>query len=642
MNLFPDGGAPPRDPVANLIFRVLLLDRMERDKRFAAAVAEICRQDAVFFMTAFGWLYEPRPRRNKRTHQLLPKTIPFTIWDHQEPVVRALEEYLGENDVAIDKARGEGATWMVIWMAIRTIAMFKMAKVGMVSHKLDQVYKPNDIGTLLGKFEWGFLRLPRAFVDPKLFERSGNKAVLHYGGTDSTATGYTSTEDVASGDRLDWILMDELGKFPAGKDEEAVTSTQAVTDCRIIVSTPKRASGAYYRIIHEPSNVIKLVLDWTENPSRNRGLYRFQSGIPVAVDPVKNPLPDSYNPPSREILDLFERLRSRGYQLDASVRSPWFDRECDRANATPEKIARELCRDFGGAETVVFGRGFFLKLQETVRPPVARGNLAVSSRGLVIELQDQGPLSLWMPLDVYSEPPRSSYVIAADIARGESLLGSNSVLTAVDLRTRTQVLEFVTKIMEPKPLADLAVAMAIWLGDAYLAWEQNGPGLSFGSRVLELNYGNVYDPRPLDDKRRKRSTRAGWVSNERTKPELFAELSDVVQTGDLIVCSAECRDEASQYVIDERGKIIHVSAANNVPNHGDRVIALGVAAQAMKDRPFIAPSADPSERDSGPAPLNSVAYRDQLHEQADRDRDYDWDDRTLSDLMGRTFEFTLN
>lgn len=640
MNLFPDGGAPPTEPVANLIYRVLLLDRMEKDKRFAAAVMEICRQDAVFFMTAFGWLYEPRPRRHKVTRQLLPKTIPFTIWEHQVPVVRALEENLGENDVVVDKARGEGATWMVVWLAIRTISLFRMAKVGMVSHKLDQVYRPNDKGTILGKFEWGFLRLPRNIVDPKLFEKAGNKAVLHYGGTDSTATGYTSTEDVASGDRLDWIFMDELGKFPVGKDEEAVTSTQAVTDCRVIVSTPKRASGAYYRIVHEPSNVIKLVLDWTENPSRNRGLYRFQNGFPVAIDPVKNPLPASYDPPTKETVDLFDRLRSRGFPLDSSVRSPWFDRECDRANATPEKIARELCRDFGGAETNVFGRGFFRKLEETVRQPLFRGHLAVSSRGLVVELQEHGPLSLWMSLDVYNEPPRSSYVIGADIARGESLLGSNSVLTVFDLRTRMQVLEYATKIMEPKPLADLAVALAVWLGDAYLAWEQNGPGLSFGARVLELNYGNVFDPRPLDDKRRKRSTRAGWVSNERTKPELFAQLSDVVQTGDLILCSSELREEAAQYVIDERGKIVHVSIANNVPNHGDRVIAAGVAAQAMRDRPFIPPTADPSQKSEGPPPFNSVAYRDSLHDRSERDDE--WDDRTFSDLMGRSYEFSLN
>ena len=633
MNLFPDGGGPPREQMANLVFRVLLLKRMAEDAAFGRAVVEICRQDVVFFISAFGWLREPRPKRGADGKEL-PQTIPFVPWPHQEAVLREMEIHLGYDDLIIDKARGEGATWMAIWMAVRDLVLGEFAKIGMVSFKADAVYKPNDVGTLLGKVLFALQRLPRTIIpNPKDVRYSGQKTIVSYVPTEGSITGYTSTEDVASGDRLRWAFMDELGKFPAGPDEEAVTSVQAVTESRLIVSTPKRASGAYYRMLHQESNIRKVVLDWTENPTRNRGLYRMVRGLPQAVDPVANPLPKHYNPPTQAVLQMFERLRARGYNLEEGVRSEWFDRQCDRAGATPEKIAREYGRNFGGAETQVLGRGFFAKCNETCRPPLKRGNVrwSKSLNRVVFEFGPQGPLSLWMPLDAYDDPPDSSYTIGIDIARGESLLGSNSVISIADNRSREQVLEYVTKIMEPKPLAVLAVGLAKWLGGAYLAWEQNGPGIPFGKRVLELRYHNVYVTRSLDDRGAKASKRAGWVSNPQTREELFDELGDAVASGELIIRSAECRDEGAQYVLGENGRIEHANPSNNVPNHGDRIIAAGVLRQAMKDRPYRLPE----DGDTPPAkpPVGSMAWRDMLHDEAERAADEGFDERTIYDLM---------
>ena len=126
---------------------------------------------------------------------------------------------------------------------------------------------------------------------------------------------------------------------------------------------------------------------------------------------------------------------------------------------------------------------------------------------------------------------------------------------------------------------------------------------------------------------------AGWVSPAASKPELFDCLSDSVQTGEIEICSEAMRDEAQQYIISETGKIEHVSISNNTPNHGDRVIAAGVVAQAMKDHPFVLEAYDAGTA-SDQVPMGSVAYRDQLHDaMSSRDSDA-WDDRTLADMMG--------
>ncbi len=149
------------------------------------------------------------------------------------------------------------------------------------------------------------------------------------------------------------MLLDEIAakEWQQGnKDVDAMKAVQAVTDCRVFVSTPAGTSGVYYEIMHQPSSMLKIVMDWRDNPTKNRGLYQFKDGVPVAIDPVNNPLPSNYSPPDEEILTLFSQLRAKGFRLEGKTRSPWYDYECNRAAATPQSIAQEQDRDYGGRD----------------------------------------------------------------------------------------------------------------------------------------------------------------------------------------------------------------------------------------------------------------------------------------------------
>ena len=641
-DLFASGGGPPKDPVANLVFRVLVLARMARDKDFADNVEEICRQDAVFFAATFGWLFEPRTRHGAGG-KMLPKEVPFVPWDHQTPMMRALENNLGREDVGVEKARGEGASWIAITEATRQWSLMEWKKISFVSKDEAAADRKGDADSLMWKVDFLVERMPRHFVGQPKTDYTRNYAdhVLRNVRRNCAITAFAAVADVASGGRGDWFLMDELAKFPRPADVDAMASTQYVTDSRLVISTPKGASGAYYDAMHRPSNMVKIILAWQDNPSRNRGLYVFRNGRPEATDPVNNPLPANYDPPSQPVLDCFERLRSKGFKLEGTVRSPWYDRQCDRIGATPELIARELDRDYGGSETLALTHRFRDPAEATARPPYSIGEFAVKNDRAEgrFDLLDQGPLSLWMTLDETGKPPRGRYFLGCDIARGDAEYGSNSVICGINQMTREQVLEYVTAIMEPKELAALAVALARWLGNAVIGWEENGPGAPFGRSVLmEHQYTNVYEELRYDRKSRKRASKPGWWSSPASKENLFSEISSSVQREEVIVRSSEMLRESHQYVRKD-GKIVHATAGSD-PTHGDRVIGFGVCLLAMKSRPPVKGEA----ATAGPLVPGTVAYRLKIGDamqEARRERDV-WDDRSVVDLMGTDIDWAIS
>jgi len=207
------------------------------------------------------------------------------------------------------------------------------------------------------------------------------------------------------------------------------------------------------------------------------------------------------------------------------------------------------------------------------------------------------------------------------------------VLEIIDTLTGEQVGELAVNTIEPDDFADLSMAICKWLGGAYLAWERNGPGKGFTARVLKMRYANIYHQTKIFEKRRKKTRLAGWWTDDRSKEVLFMELKQVVTTGELKLRSDLAVKECQQYIRIGRA-IEHIANArgNQGPDvgdgHGDRVIALGVGVQALRDRPI---NTDSSGGDDGIQP-GSIEERDQMAMQEAEPMD-DWDDRTNYDLM---------
>jgi hypothetical protein len=634
----------PKDWEANLRYRMAIRRASENDVGVQQAMISACEKDFLFFVNAFGWLYEPRPRRvnGKR----LPSVIPFITWEHQDPVLLECRETLGFEDLGVTKSRGEGMSWSAIYLAAHDWLFDPMCSIGLVSRNELAVDNPDDSDSLMWKLDWLLTKLP-PWMLPR-FKRNTSDHTLKNLDNGSMITGYSATGDVASGGRKKWFAMDELAKFPRGPDAEAMASTQHVTNSRLIISTPKGAEGEYYRVMHEPSSMVKLELSWKSNPSRNRGLYRLtDKGVPVAVDPINNPLLEdyavsgrhyNYTKPNPLLLELFSRLRRKGFKLEGTIRSPWYDHECDRPGATPMNIAQELDMDFGGSMSRVFGHDFFSKAEKTVRPPLMRGILNFNLETLEpdFESSDDGPFLLWTALDHKRRPPRHSYAVGCDICTG---LGgnytSNSVIEVVDLTTMEQVLEFAINTEPPKDFADIAIALCKWFWDAYLSWEANGPGNAFTHQVKTRAYGNIYYRKALHKTGKVKTKEMGWWTDARSKEMMFGYLGSSVRGEDFSMHSEMLMKECGQYVY-AGGKIDHVLNAGAEDSakgtaHGDRVIAMGVALQAAKDRPIISAGLA-KELINGEPPPGTMAARQREYEESLEDDGEIWKDYDTSDL----------
>jgi len=602
----------PTDLIQNLRFRRDLLIRCENSRKWRDAITQVCREDVIFFFNSFCWCLEPRPRYYDRISRTviseidvtedirqdlieMPAEIPFIAWEHQIPLILQIQDALGKRDIGVEKSRGEGASWIGILLAVHEWKFRRQATIGMVSKDEESADDPNDPNSLFWKIDFTLKMWPKWMAGERNvhWKRNLNQHTLINLVTGSSISAYAAVGNVARGGRARWFFSDELSAFPRPADRDAMAATQHVTESRLVVSTPLGAEGAYYDFMHEPSNRLKLVLDWKDNPTKNRGLYRLIEGKPVADDPINNPLPPDYDPPSNRVLEMYGRLRRRGFKLENRLRSPWYDNECDRASATPQNIAQELDRDYGGSSYRVFLDGFFTKAEQHLSQPLSVGDI---NFGLEIldqvrfDTVDGGPLKLWVPLDSLGNPIQRPYVFGCDISSGTAgSYTSNSTIVGFDQVSKEQVLEFAINSMPPAHFADYCIAICKWFHNAFLIWEANGPGTAFGKQVMERMYPSIYWRRSLDSRGNQMTKKAGWWTDNKSKEILCSQFGMAVTTGELTLRSKELKEECGRYV--RKGDKIINALVQNAPedstgaSHGDRTIAAAIAYQGFKARP---------------------------------------------------------
>lgn len=648
----------------NLAYRLELQERANNNEPgVREGILEAAKNDILWFLNAICWLHETRKRYDSKGRRL-PTQIPFITWPHQDPAILAIRESLGVCDIGVEKSRAEGMSWIMVLMALHDWLFEEGIEIGLVSSTEDKSDTPNKVGSLLGKLDWELARIPQWMVGPKM--KSGVKredAGWIRNVKDHTFTnlqrgniisGYAATGDVGRGERFLWFGFDEIAANDwqmGGNDYRAVESTRDTTDSRLLISTPNGRHGAYYESLTTDSNIAKVRISWKDNTSKNRGLYRFVRDKIVAVDPVNNPLPLDYWPScSTEVLNRFARLRRKGYDLHKGERSPWYDRECDRPLATPQSVAKELDMDYGGTMRHVFPATVMEIAEGTVEEPYSRGEVSILDNGKFDFTYDTvGRLHLWETLDAHRRPPAGPYTIACDVAQGGGGGHStNSVMTVVNNITREQAAEFATNTMQPEEFCNLVLGCCEWFNNAFLIWEHMGPGTAFGSRVLDAGYTHYY-MRAVKwkvrgrGKRRAAPTAPGWVhSGSKSgddKERICADLRAAIREGEIILRSKSLVNELSHYTYDEeRQHIKHslVKTGSEV-SHGDRVIAIALALQAMKTRPLPPIKVPkPFQWDfRNPPPYGTPAHRlweAEMELKADRD---DWDHRSTSDLSGR-------
>lgn len=649
LSLYEDGNYP-KELTENLRWRGEIRKAAHSDVRLQRQLIERCRVDLLFFLNAFAFILEPRVKNTSGGEP--PTVIPFATWSHQDKYLREIETSVNEQEyLGVEKSRGEGATWMVLGVFLHQW-LFRQSTLafGMVSRNEQVADNPEDPDSLGWKLDCYLKHLPRWMVhlekgEPKrgapstCYHRSVRNHTWANRLTGSTITAYTTTADLGRGGRKTAFFLDEFASFKTKDSFLVMSSLVEVTDSVLMVSTPLGEQGAFHKSVSEKNGLMRLIrIHWSENESRNVGLYSLVDGIPVAEDPENNPLPDGY-------VELFlskykPLLLDRGFEIDSGVRSPWYDKKCLTPGLTPKYISQQYDISYAGSSGKFFPIAMLTRLQGECRPPLLDGEIDFNGEDLrpVWRESENGHLLLWLELTVADAPPMGvRYIVGADISTGQGgVHGSNSALSIVERDTGVKVGEFAHPGQSPELFAMQTIAICKWFNEAYLIWEDNGPGKAFGNKVRDIGYGNIYLRELTNKVTRIKTKQPGFTTQRNNKGAFLGSYAFSLGGGVFVNPSHVALEEAKGYEELANGKIVHVSTVGADPsgageNHGDRCIADALANVALLENP---PDRKKTKTPDSEAPANSFAGRRHRHRESMKEQRSRWVDRVKRQWHG--------
>jgi len=611
-----DGLFFPKDPIANIEWRIRCRDRGLTDKRFREAFFQCCMDDPIFWFNAVLWVYEPRAK---------VKTKPFVTWVHQDPVILRMDETIDEAtenehpiSLTVPKSRAQGGTYLYLGVMLRRALRDSGFAGGLVTRNEELVDSRTDSSAVMHKLAWMADRLPCWFL-PEEYKRNLTEHTIAFP-NGSLFSGYSATGDVARGGRCTMFAFDEPGseEFVAGsKDFKVMSSVSHVSNCTFLVSTFGLDSGVFYESATDPENRRVIKLDWKDNPEHSRNAYVFKDGAAEAIRPEEADNVRVYIASHERELKSIER---RGHKIEGKFRSPWYDAHCLLPGATPRFIARELDMDPRGA----VGKLFDTELLDTVmhrdvRPPVWQGKPIFDSETLGMKgliSRNDGPLKLWFKPGLDGSAPLGPFSVGCDIAvGGDGAYSSNSVASIIDDRTGEQVGEYTIRGMQSITFARNVIGLCIWLRNAMLGWEDSGVSGPFGKEVMETRcYGNIYFREVAEIGSRRKTRKAGWANRkDDDKAGLFEDMALAMASGEYTVRSEDLVRECGEYEW-EKGKIVHRPTKNRDGNekaHGDRAISAGVAWLVYTDK-GQSKAVDSSDESSQTPVYGSFLWREQM------------------------------
>lgn len=568
----PHYGGVPKKMKPQIRWRLLVRRKALEHPSVQAELLKACEDDPLFFINVFCWILEPRQGEEASG------MIPFNTWEHQDPVIASIAYYFGQRHVIGDKSRAQGASWIMCALFVWAFIFKDHCILGLGSKDestADDVDNPESLGW---KIDFLLGMLPD-WMTPN-FERKASKHTWSNLDNGSYIKAYAATAGIGRGGRYTWFFLDESAFFPQGSDREAVANLIETTNGLVMLSTPHGMDNEHYDRVHEPGPWLRVILDWKDNPYQNRGMYQARNGNLHVLD-REYKFPPDYK-----------------YKLDGRMRSPWYDNKCEEHGNNMLYIAQELDREYSGSMGRPFSKNILERGLQTCVKPVHTGMLFYregepwNTDEMTFVHGDAYRFDLWQPLDQYGFLPQRDYVMGMDLSAGVGgELSSNSVMSIFTKDTREQVGEFATNTIPPVEFAQLAVAVAYWLGrgraKTYLIWEKQGPGVPFTKEILRLGYPNLFYQHQGEELRRyaKRSDKPGYHNSNRML--VLAPLVSALTNGDVTFKSRTMLEEAGMYTFDVSGKPHHPRSKTardgsaKGENHGDRAMAAGLACMAL-------------------------------------------------------------
>jgi len=631
----------PKNVEENLEYRVSLHDWLATDP--------VAQKDYISLMLAYPvvafdtlfWTLDTRKTDSAS------RNCQFILRPQQEVVINLIRDCIaqrfpeGENDLAIDKSREEGATELLM-KYVTLLTMFVPNTVAIVgSRSEDLVDKTGARGTLFSKIDNTIEHLPQWLTKKlhwnRVFKTLENKDI------NSVIEGEATNESFAAGKRATVLVLDEFGRVLPNLASAIADTVMDVSKSVIYNSTHFYGSGHPFCKLIRSGNIKVATLPWWLNPEKKDGLYASPSEGKIELIDKEfyfNEYPDVFKKfgTSFDIIDYDKcemedkpAFKADGcLEIDGEFRSPWHDKQEKRRSR--RDLSMNVWMNPEGATEMFFDSFVNNKIRaKFVTKPVLIGDLAlteverkkISKASFVNSLS---PKFRWWGklknIDGELRPNQEhNYIIGCDISFGTG--ASNSTAEIVDVNTGEMVGEYVTSTLSPENFADLVCALGEWVGGtngrAYLIWERNGgQGINFGRRIIANGYLNVYTKTDETSKTRKRLRKYGWDNTggaNGTKQDVLTRLQIALKAGleekpdrtFIRVFSEEVIDELDSYMFFTSGDIdaseLVEENSGARARHGDRVIGLALCVLALQDQPKAK-----NVKKASP-PFNSFAWR---------------------------------
>lgn len=564
----------PKDSDGNREWRTRVRDKARDDLDTQRSLLGLCAAGAegcIYWINAFVWTF-----RQKRVDEHgIEKSIlggdtdvRFVTWPVQDEAVRAIFDAIENGgDIAIDKSRDMGASWLTLVVFVWFWIFREGVNFRILSRVEELVDTADDPDSMFWKIDFVLRTLPPWMVPP---HRRTYKKLVNRRPGNNTIIGRSTTGAQGRAGRCTAAVFDE---FALVREARTIwQGFQQTTACRIAVSS---AYGPVFfsKLVRSPQvRVIRLA--WWDHPEKGAGRY-------TRKDPTTGKI---------------------------EIRSPYYDKLEDKVR-DKRALAEEMGMDHSGAGLTFFDDGELARHRAMhARDPLYLGHLVytgtldrdaalVRARGDCFHFageSGEGPWKLWCELfddgtGVWRPDQRHTYVIGCDISFGTG--ASNSTGFVMNLETGEQVGGFASAEYGPEEFARQMAAAGLWFGGprgcAFVGWEANGAGGLFGrTLVRSLRYPWRFYTLKDDEDTPKRGRAFGWHSNQQRKKDVLGIFRGAIARDEVEVRDEDVLDEASSYMFFDSGEIGPGELKEESPvamaTHGDRVIGGAVAVYVSK------------------------------------------------------------
>jgi len=590
----------PKTHKGQLLWRYFMV-MQTHDKRRRKAIENACRRSVLFHINTFIWINEPRKH---------PNCVPFNTYEYQDDMIStfvdnvrkaATTEFDDEiYDMLVEKSRTMGVTWAALapidWFwRFHPRSMFLL-----ISKKEDDVDKRGDMRALMSKLDYIEEHMPNAFrVRGRMHnQHHGRSHLLIYNlYNNASITGESANANAGRSGRYLGVLRDEEAFAEHGdKITAACTETTLV---QLRVSTPNGTANSFYRA--RKDNLVKVFsFHWSIHPLYSKGLYEYKDGVVNIKD--------------QKWHDDYHKEREKYYVCQHEPtcadpgtawqwkRSPWFDQRCKRYGTNPKDISQELQISYHGTGSPYFQIHKLTKVRERhAVDPVWQGELAdIIPVDIIDGDARENRCKAWVDILGGSAPQTTTYTMGCDIGTGTG--SSDTAITVVDDSSRRKVFEFFSNGILPEEFAEKVVApiykaFVTALGVPFISWDQGGPGIPFGAKILSLGSMQVYYYRHRDQRGSKVERRPGLPAGGNCKSIAFERFRTALFGGYYITPSKETYLQATEYVYPDAsaGAPYHVASketnesSGRGEQHGDVLVSEVVACIALEERPAPQP-----------------------------------------------------